>query len=89
MSDNVNHPSHYQSACGLECIDALRAFLTPEEFRGLCKGQAVEYILRERGKGRDEDVRKAIWWLEEMEEPHETLFSILKIRNDAERRLVR
>lgn len=37
--DNVNHPAHYTDG-GIECIDALRATLTPEEFRGYCKGNA-------------------------------------------------
>ena len=38
MSGAVN-PSHYQGE--VECIDALRAALTREEFRGYCKGSAI------------------------------------------------
>lgn len=67
MSDPVNNPAHYQSATGLECIDAIRAALTPEEFRGYCKGAALKYIWRERLKGGDESVAKAAWYLTEVQ----------------------
>src|SRR5690606_10576655 len=33
MTDNVNKPAHYRQG-EIECIDAIRAALTPEEFRG-------------------------------------------------------
>ena len=62
MTDNVSNPSHYQAG-GIECVDGACAALTPEEFRGGCKQQALQYIWRERLKGGDEDLRKAIWWL--------------------------
>lgn len=63
--DMVNHPPHY-TAGGIECIDAIRAALTPDEFRGHCKANAMKYIWRERNKGGDESIRKAIWYLTEM-----------------------
>lgn len=63
--DPVNHPDHYQSASGLECIDAIRAALTPEEFRGYCKGAALKYIWREEKKGQNESLAKAVWYLNE------------------------
>src|SRR5210317_415527 len=47
--DMVNHPPHYNHA-GIECIDAIRAALTPEEFRGYCKGNNLKYTWRERYK---------------------------------------
>lgn len=43
----------------LECIDAIRAALTPEEFRGFCKGNVMKYVWRERHKGGDADLDKA------------------------------
>ena len=43
----------------IECIDAIRAALTEEEFRGYCKGCALKYLWREHYKGRDDDLRKA------------------------------
>lgn len=62
MTDPVNHPPHY--AGEIECIDAIRAALTPEEFRGFCKGNVLKYVWRERRKGRDEDLKKARWYLD-------------------------
>lgn len=64
-TDNVNHPEHYKSESGVECIDAIRAALTPEEFRGYCKGNVMKYVWRERKKGGDESLEKAIWYLKE------------------------
>lgn len=61
--DMVNNPPHYQSESGIECIDAIRAALTPEEFRGYCKGNAIKYVWRERNKGQDESMEKAVWYL--------------------------
>ena len=60
--DPVNHPAHYTSG-SVECIDAIRAALTPDEFRGFVKGNAIKYCWRERRKGGDEDLRKAGWYL--------------------------
>jgi hypothetical protein len=63
--DNVNNPAHY-IAGNIECIDAIEAALTPEEFRGYCKGNALKYIWREKHKGGDESIRKAIWYLDRL-----------------------
>lgn len=61
-SDVVNHPAHYTKG-DIECIDAIRAALTVEEFRGYCKGNAMKYTWRERHKGGDEDLKKGVWYL--------------------------
>ena len=63
--DTVNHPSHYTSG-SIECIDAIRSALTPEEFRGFCKGNAIKYVWRERHKGGVESLQKAAWYLEKL-----------------------
>ena len=52
IKDNVNHPAHYTQG-SIECIDAIEAALTPEEFRGYCKGNALKYLWRERSKGNE------------------------------------
>jgi len=62
--DMVNHPPHYQSESGIECIEAIKAQLTPDEFRGYCKGAALKYLWRERQKGGNESLKKAIWYLD-------------------------
>ena len=51
----------------IECIDAIRAALTPEEFRGFCKGNVLKYVWRERYKGGDADLAKAKAYLGYME----------------------
>jgi hypothetical protein len=61
--DLVNSPPHYKQG-DIECIDAIESALTAEEFRGYCKGNALKYIWRERHKGQDESLKKAIWYLE-------------------------
>ena len=43
----------------IECIDAIKAALTREEFVGFCKGNVIKYIWRERDKGRLLDIDKA------------------------------
>lgn len=60
--DPVNHPPHYTQG-GLECIDAIRAALTAEEFRGFCKGNAIKYVWREAMKGGNESLAKAGWYM--------------------------
>jgi hypothetical protein len=49
---------HYRQG-GIECIDAIRAALTDEEWRGYCKGSIIGYVWRERHKGGDEDLSKS------------------------------
>jgi len=60
--DMVNNPLHYNKH-GIECIQAIRAALTDEEFRGYCKGNVVKYTWRETYKNKDEDLQKAEWYL--------------------------
>lgn len=65
LADTVYSPPHYNQG-DIECIDAIQAAMTPEEFRGHCKSNAMKYIWRERQKGGDESIRKAIWYLERL-----------------------
>jgi hypothetical protein len=62
-NDQVNHPSHYTSG-GIECIDAIRASMTTEEFRGMLKGNTMKYLWRYRLKGKPvQDLEMAAWYL--------------------------
>ena len=61
-NDPVKHPAHY-TAGGIECIDYIRAKLSPAEFRGYCKGNALKYVTREAGKAGNQDLEKAIMYL--------------------------
>ena len=60
--DLVNHPSHYTDG-NIECIEAIEAQLTPEEYRGYLKGNVVKYIWREKNKGGIQSLQKAQWYL--------------------------
>lgn len=64
---------HYRKLGDMQPWNVLRAWLTPEEFRGFLKGSAIVYLARERDKGGDEDIRKALHTLQKMNEelsPH-------------------
>lgn len=52
------NPEHYKQG-NIECIDAIKAALTPEEYAGFCKGNVLKYIWRENHKGGREDLLKA------------------------------
>lgn len=65
--DLVNLPPHYRQG-GIECIDAIKAALTEEEWRGFLKGQVIKYVWRERWKGGDESLAKARYYQERLRE---------------------
>lgn len=65
--DPVDHPAHYTQG-EVQSIDALKSALTPEEFRGFCKGSIMQYIWREKHKGGKEDLKKAAWYLARLTE---------------------
>lgn len=44
---------------GIECIDAIRACMSEEEFRGFCKGNVIKYLWRAEYKGGSVDYQKA------------------------------
>ena len=49
---------HYRQG-DIECIDAIRAALTDDEWRGYCKGNVLKYTWREKHKGGDGSLLKA------------------------------
>jgi len=60
--DPVNKPSHYKRG-GIEVIDFLEAYLTPDQFEGYLLGTQLAYNSRANWKGSmDEDLRKAEWY---------------------------
>lgn len=61
----VDHPPHYTQG-GIECIQAIRAALTADEYRGYLKGAIIKYAWRERHKNRLQDVRKLGWYATEL-----------------------
>lgn len=69
MSDEINSPSHYMLFPDMEAIDVIKAALTPEEFAGYCKGNALKYRLRAGEKGpADKCIAKANWYQRKLRE---------------------
>ena len=64
-NDNVQQPAHY-TAGGIECIHAIKASMSSEEYLGYLKGNAMKYLWRYKHKNGLEDLRKAqiyLGWL--------------------------
>jgi hypothetical protein len=60
--DEVNKPLHYNTG-KIECIDAIEAMLSPEEFIGYLRGNSLKYRWRMRYKGKPlQDMEKAKWY---------------------------
>jgi hypothetical protein len=61
MSDNVNHPKHYNlHPAGIECIDVVRHM-------NFNLGNAIKYIWRaglKEGNKNVQDLEKAKWYIE-------------------------
>lgn len=77
----VNHPLHYGGDTPYEVIKVLRAWMTPEAFRGWLLGTIIKYLPRADKKGDQlEDFKKARWYLDylikELEEVTEVPSSI-------------
>lgn len=65
-NDNQIGGDHYKSLGQFQPWDVLRAWLTPEEYRGWMKGNAIVYLARERQKGGDQDIGKAAHHLQKL-----------------------
>ena len=62
MTDNVNHPPHYQG--DIECIDAIEAMT--EKMSGDIAPHAanvLKYLWRCEYKNGLQDIEKAVWYL--------------------------
>lgn len=65
-NDEVNNPDHY-TVGGYEALDVVKAKLTPEEYRGYCKGNILKYVMRANYKGHhDQDCNKAEFYAKEL-----------------------
>jgi len=61
--DPVNHPSHYTSGCGFECIEMMEMVFGKEAVIDYCVVNAFKYIWRHKQKNGTEDIAKAEWYL--------------------------
>ena len=60
--------SHYKDMGEFQPWDVLRAWLTPEEYKGWMKGNALVYLAREGKKGGIVDIEKAMHTLSKLVE---------------------
>ena len=61
-SELVDNPEHYNKG-DIECIDAMKAMLTQEEFVGFLRGNSFKYRWRYRHKDTpQQDLLKAKWY---------------------------
>lgn len=66
--DPVNKPIHYNQG-GIECIDAIEASMSKEQFAAYCKGNVMKYLWRyeqKNKKNKGQDLRKAEWYLQRL-----------------------
>ena len=70
IKDNIN-PDHYKSMSKdkrIQCIDAIEASMTKNQFKGHLKACVIKYLWRYEDKHEDgiEDLRKAWWYLQRL-----------------------
>ena len=65
VDNEVVRPAHYTRGA-VECIDAIEAALTPEEYRGYLKGNVLKYFWRERDKGGLQSIQKAEYYTQRL-----------------------
>ena len=63
--DIINSPGHYADST-IECIDAMEAMMTPEQFIGYLRGNVFKYQWRYEKKNGIEDLKKAQWYLDKL-----------------------
>jgi len=68
--DNVEKPAHYNQS-GIECIQAIEASMSKDQFCGYLKGNIQKYIWRYEYKNKIEDLKKAQWYLNKLIEIYE------------------
>jgi len=65
--DPVNHPSHYEKQCSLECIDVMEAVFEYDAVFDFCVCNAFKYLWRHKFKNGEEDIKKAEWYINKAE----------------------
>ena len=68
MSDNVNHPKHYEGATSIECIEAMIVAFGKQAVYDFCKCNAFKYVWRYQNKNGKEDLEKAQWYVNKCDE---------------------
>lgn len=65
-ADPVEQPDHYNKGA-IEAIEAIKASMPNDEFKGYLKGNALKYLWRYDYKGKPvEDLRKCRWYIDRL-----------------------
>ena len=59
-------PSHYIGNGGIQAMDVMREFMSPERYAGFCQGNIIKYILRYKRKNGLLDLEKCRDYLDEL-----------------------
>jgi hypothetical protein len=81
--------SHYKDMGQFQPWDVLRHWMTEEEYRGWMKGNALVYLARERNKGSNEDLRKALHTLTKLVEITVPVEAPVPVEKEARRKYVK
>lgn len=65
--NNVSNPKHYCGSVSLECIDVMRVSYGDIAVGNFCICNAFKYMWRYKNKNGREDLDKAHWYLEYVE----------------------
>jgi hypothetical protein len=71
MKENVKEPSHYKGE--IECIAAIKASMSQQQFKGYLKGNVMKYLWRYDRKNGLEDLQKADVYLQWLIKEESTL----------------
>ena len=63
--NDVSSPAHYNKG-NIECIEAIEASSTKEEYEGYLRNNVLKYVWRFRYKDNIKDLRKARWYLDKL-----------------------
>ena len=65
--EEVNHPTRYGGDTVYECIKVLKAWMSPDEYKGFLRGNFIKYVCR-LGKKDDnvQELKKARFYLDKL-----------------------
>lgn len=73
-SEAINHPSYYGGDSFFECVKVLKAWLSPDEYKGFLRGNAIKYLCRLGKKDEaTQELKKAKWYIEKLIEEFESI----------------
>ena len=67
---NIN-PEHYKFG-GIEPIDYMKSKMSDERFKGFLQGNVIKYISRYQEKNGVEDLQKAQWYLNKLNQEEQS-----------------